>query len=95
MQPAAAIANEIVNMMQQLLALLDELAGSCAGEGKRFTASSADLAMGAIHACQRYVLDFASKSSDDTYRYIVRRENEIILDDCKTKYDSILTKTGY
>ena len=95
MQPAAAIANEIVNMMRQLLALLDELADSCGDDGKRFAASSADLAMGAIRACQRYVLALASHCSDETYRYIVRRENQITLDDCRVRYDSILAKTGY
>lgn len=95
MQPAAAIANEIVNMMHQLLELLDELAGICAEEGKHFAASSADLAMGAICACQRYLLDLAAHSSDETYRYIVRRENQITLDDCRVRYDSILAKTGY
>ena len=95
MQPAAAIANEIVNMMHQLLELLDELAGICAAEGKHFAASSADLAMGAICACQRYLLALAAHSSDETYRYIVRRENQITLDDCRVRYDSILAKTGY
>lgn len=95
MQPAAAIANEIVNMMQQLLELLDELAGICADEGKHFAAASADLALGAVGACQRYVLDLAARSSDDTYRYVVRRENQIARDDCRVKYDSILMKTGY
>ena len=95
MQPAAAIANEIVNMMHQLLELLDELAGFCAEEGKLFAASSADLAMGAICACQRYLLALAAHSSDETYRYIVRRENQITLDDCRVRYDSILAKTGY
>lgn len=95
MQPAAAIANEIVNMMHQLLELLDELADTCADDGKRFIAASADLAMGAIHACRRYVLELASHSSDDTYQYIVRRENEITLEACAARYDSILAKTGY
>ena len=95
MQTAAAIANENVNMMHQLLELLDELAGFCAEEGRHFAASSADLAMGAIGACQRYVLDLAAHSSDETYRYIVRRENQISLEDCRVKYDSILMKTGY
>ena len=95
MQPAAAIANEIVNMMHQLLELLDELADTCADDGKRFIAASADLAMGAIHACRRYVLELASHSSDDTYQYIVRRENEITLEACSARYDSILAKTGY
>ena len=54
-QPAAAIANEIVNMM---------------GQG----------AMGAVRACMHYVLALSRECSDETYRYVVRRENEMTLE---------------
>ena len=91
-QPAAAIANEIINMMNQLLELLAQLAEICSGEAKRFVAASADLAMGAVRASMRYVLDLAAKSSDETYRYIVKRENEITLDACRQSYAKILEK---
>ena len=30
-----------------------------------------------------YILDMSDKCSDDTYRYIVRRENEITLKACE------------
>lgn len=94
-QTAAAIANEIVNMMHQLLELLDELTDCSLSSGRRFAASAADLALGAVHACQRYLLEFASLSSDDTYRFIVRRENEITLEACEARCRSVLKKTGY
>lgn len=91
-QPAAAIANEIINMMNKLLELLKQLSDVCSEEAMRFAAASADLAMGAVHACMRYVLDLGAKSSDETYRYIVRRENEITLENCRQNYAKILEK---
>ena len=90
MEPAAAVANEIINMMNQMLALLEELSEKAAPEAKRFVAASADMAMGVIHACMRYVLDLSEKSSDETYRYVVKRENEITLETCRTLYTKIL-----
>ena len=92
-EPAAAIANEIVNMMNQLLTLLDELSGIASPEAKRFTAAAADLAMGAVQASMRYLLDLAAQNSDETYRYVVKRENEITLDACRGLYAGILGKT--
>ena len=79
-QPAAAIANEIVNMMGQGLALLEELAGYAQGEAKTYIAAAAELAMGAVRACMHYVLALSRECSDETYRYVVRRENEMTLE---------------
>ena len=93
-QPAAAVANEIVNMMNQLLELLEELSALCCDDAGRFAAASADLAMGAIRASMRYLLDQASRCSDETYRYIVKRENEITLEACRQSYAKILEKVG-
>ncbi len=90
MQTAAAIANEIINMMNQMLSLLEELSHLAAPEAKHFVTASADLAMGAIRACMRYVLDLSEKNSDDTYRYIVKRENEITLETCRENYAKIV-----
>ena len=95
MQTAAAIANEIINMMSQLLELSEELSAMAAPEAKRFAAASADLAMGAIRACMRYVLALSRKSEDETYRYVVRRENEITLQDCEEKAARILGRCDY
>ena len=91
-QPAAAVANEIINMMNQLLELLEQLSALCSADARRFVAASADLAMGAIRASMRYVLDLGAKSSDETYRFVVRRENEITLDNCRALYDRVLKK---
>ncbi len=93
-QPAAQVANEIVNMMNQLLELDEELCEFAAPEGRRFCAAAADLAMGSIRATMRYLFHQASKCSDETYRYVVKRENEITLDTCRASYARILEKTA-
>ncbi len=94
MQTAAAIANEIINMMSQLLELAEELSAMAAPEAEHFIAASVDLAMGAVRACMRYVLALSKKSEDDTYRYIVRRENEITLRSCEEMAARILERCG-
>ena len=91
-QPAAAVANEIINMMNQLLELLEQLSDVCSADARRFVAASADLAMGAVRASMRYVLDLGAKSSDETYRFIVKRENEITLQNCGALYARIQEK---
>ena len=93
-QPAAQVANEIVNMMNQLLELDEELCAFAAPEAKRFCAAAADLAMGGIQATMRYLFHQAGKCSDETYRYVVKRENEITLDACRAIYARILEKTA-
>ena len=94
-QPAVSIAREIVNMMGQLIDLAGELAAFCPQEGMHFLAACAELALASMRASRHYIVDMSDKSTDETYRYIVRRENQITLDDCRVRYDSILAKTGY
>ena len=92
-QPAAAIANEIVNMMGQCLTLLEELSDRAQGEAGTYIAAAAELAMGAIRACMRYSVDMSRACSDETYRYVVRRENELTLEQLTPVYGRILEKT--
>ena len=91
-QPAVAICGEIVNMMTHCLDLLCELADHSSKEAERFILSSAELAMGAIRASMRYIVDMGTRSSDETYRYIIRRENEITLEQYSAVYAQILEK---
>ena len=92
-QPAAQIGNELVNMMGQLLELDEELCAFLAPEGRRFAAAAADLAMGAAQGTMRYLFAQAAQCTDETYRYIVKRENEIALEHCRALYARILEKT--
>ena len=93
-QPATAIANEIVNMMTQCLELLEELAGRAQGEAKTYIAASAELAMGAVRACMHYSVAMSRGCTDETYRYVVRRENEMTLENYTPVYERILKKTS-
>ncbi len=92
-QPAAAIANEIVNMMGQCLTLLEELIGRARGEAKVYAAAAAELAMASIRACMQYCVSLSRECSDETYRYVVRRENEMTLEQLTPVYERIL-ETG-
>ena len=93
LQPAAAISNEIANMMTQCLELLEELAGRAGGEAKTYIAAAAELAMGAIRACVHYCVDMSGGCTDETYRYVVRRENEMMLERFTPVYERILDIT--
>ena len=92
-QPAGAIANEIVNMMGQCLSLLEELSDRAQGEARTYIAAAAELAMGALRACMRYSVDLSMECSDETYRYVVRRENELTLEQLRPMYERVLEKT--
>jgi formiminotetrahydrofolate cyclodeaminase len=82
-QPAVAIPGEVINMMNQSLELGAELAGFCPKDALHYLGESAELSMSAIRAARLFILDMSDKCSDDTYRYIVRRENEITLKACE------------
>jgi formiminotetrahydrofolate cyclodeaminase len=82
-QPAVAIPGEVINMMSQALELGAELAGFCPKDALHYLGESAELSLSAIRAARLFILDMSDKCSDDTYRYIVRRENEITLKACE------------
>lgn len=88
-RPAVSICEEIVNMMGKCLELLLELSGLCPEEARHYIRSGADLALGAVRACMRYILNMAEKSSDETYRFVTARENQITWDQCLALYKEI------
>lgn len=82
-QPAVAIPGEIINMMAQALELARELCALCPAEAMHYLGESAELALAAIRSARMYIVDLSDKSEDDTYRFVIRRENEITLEACK------------
>ena len=82
-QPAVAIPGEVINMVGQALELAKELTALCPKDAMHYLGESAELSMAAIRAARMYIVDMSDKCSDDTYRYIVRRENEITLKTCE------------
>ncbi len=81
-QPAIAICGEVINMMSQTLELAQELCGFCPKSAMHHLGESAELAMAAIRSARLFILDMSEKSTDETYRFVVRRENEITLERC-------------
>lgn len=78
-QPAVSICGEILNMMGKLLELARELCPLCPKEARHYLAESAELAMAAARSARSYIVDMAAYSSDETYRFVTRRENELLL----------------
>ena len=78
-QPAVSISAEILNMMGKLLELARELCPLCPKEARHYLAESAELAMAAARTARCYIVDMAAYSTDETYRFVTRRENELLL----------------
>lgn len=91
-QPAACISAEIVNMMGQCLELMAELAALCPMRALHYLGEGAELAMAAIRACMIYLVDMADQCSDDTYRFVIRRENELTLESCTAAYNRVIAR---
>lgn len=94
LQTAGCIDAEIVNMMKPCLEFLDELCESCPEEESHFILEAAELAMSACRVAQSVIFFYAEKSSDETYRFVTRRENEIFLAERTALYEKIRTKLG-
>lgn len=92
-QSAVSICLEIVNMMGQCINLADEMAVLAGEEAKAELAAAADLAYGASKAAGRYILYMSSLSPDDTYRYVMKRENQLTMQDQKEAYERVIAAT--
>ncbi len=91
-QTAACIPNEIVNMMGQCLELMAELIELCPAEAVQYIGAGAELAMSAIKASMIYLVNLSGKCADETYRFVVRRENELSYQHCKEVFAGIMDK---
>ena len=92
--PEMNICGEIVNMMGKCFDFANELADFCAPEYRHYLAACADTAMAAAKSAVRYLLYMAAACSDETYRFVTRRENEINLGQMQQTYDAIIEKTA-
>ena len=89
-EPAMSISREIVNIMGQLIDLARELAAFCPQKGMHFLAACAELALASMRAARHYIVDMADKSADETFRYINRRENEILINAAAASAEELL-----
>lgn len=90
--PATAICAEIISMMCRCIELLTELTERCPKEALHYLGSAAELAAGAMKSARMYVVNMADKCSDDTYRYITRRENELTFEQYLPMAQSVADK---
>ena len=89
-QAAVSICLEIVNMMGQCIDLAGEMIALAADSAKADLAAAADLAYGASLSAGRYILHMSSLSPDDTYRYVMKRENELTMQAQREVYDRLI-----
>ena len=93
-QSAVSICLEIINMMGKALEMTEKLLEWADSEEAAELAESADLAYGASLAAGRHVLYMSRLSPDDTYRYVMHRENELTMAEQQTRYAGILEKAA-
>ncbi len=91
LQTASCIDAEIVNMTKPCLEFLCELVPPCPASDRHFIREAAELAMCACKVAQSVILSFSALSSDETYRFVTRRENEVFLQERTAIYESILS----
>ena len=91
-QSAGAVCSEIVCMMEKALELGEELSVLCPGDARHFIAESADLALAAIRASMRYCVYWGDLSTEDTRRYVIRRENELQWEEILALYKRVIEK---
>ncbi len=85
-QAAISICLEIINMMGKCLEMTASLVERADDETVMDLLSSADLAFAASKAAGRYVLAMSRLSPDETYRYVIQRENELTMAEQKSLY---------
>ena len=88
-QPASAIPAEIVNMMGKLLELSKELCPLCPGEAAHYLRESTELALAAAGSARDFILNMASYCSDEIYRFVTRRENELLMEQLESAAGAI------
>ena len=81
--PACSINEEIINMLHQMLELNLECCSLVGAEYLHYLKESAELALGCIRSCICWLLNLTSECADETYKFVVKRENEITLADCE------------
>ena len=89
-EPAAAISDEVICQMINLVDLIEELTAFAPKESAVYLGSAVEFALSSIRSARLFAVHLANGSSDDTYSFIVRRENEIRLEALLPKTEKIL-----
>ena len=89
-EPAAAISDEVICQMINLVDLIEELSAFAPKESAIYLGSAVEFALSSIRSARLFAVHLARGSSDDTYSFIVRRENEIRMEALLPKTEKIL-----
>ena len=87
-----AISDEVINQMCNVLDLLLELSERDLSENAPYLGSAVHDALAAIRSGRLFVVNATRQSSDATYAYITRRENELRLAEYEPKARTILER---
>lgn len=85
--PACTINEEIISMCDQMLHLGIELKELIPVDKQHYLKEMAELAYGTVKSCISWLISFTQQSSDETYKFVVKRENELNLEAIKAEYD--------
>lgn len=91
-QPAVCICAEIINMMDQCLALMKELTELCPPAALHYVAEAAELAMAAAKSARHFILSTVRPCSDEIYIYVTKKENDTAVAECAEHYRQIMEK---
>ena len=89
-QTGVSICAEIIHMMQTCLDLAIQLIPFVDLVSASYLKESAELAFAAAKGCVPYILMMGSYSSDDTYRFVIKRENELNMAAMQESHQKIL-----
>lgn len=87
--PAVSVNEEIIGMCMQMLELGVELKEMLPSENWHYLVEMAELALGAVKSSISWILAITGRCSDDTYKYVVKRENELNLEEVMKFYNAI------
>ena len=88
-QASVSICLEIINMMGKCLELSAGLLPFSWSDAFPYVTECAELAYSASLAAGNYVLSMSRLSTDDTYRYVMKRENELTMQQQKDYLDRL------
>ena len=88
-QPATAINSELINMMHKLFEFLLELKPFADETNSDLIYESAELARAVTRVSADKIFSYNRLITDDTYLYVVKRENEIALEETDDLYSQI------
>ena len=94
LHPASEITEEIVGMMNVLLDFLIEMSGKLAFSDISVIQASLESAMAAVRISGAWINYLSDLSTEETFKFVMRREYEITYGEITEKYNKITETVG-